>query len=239
MAIDPPSRALGLSSVGGRVRSRRGNETSDLGKSASSSLISTAEVESPKFDETATVERISSDEEEGSSPVDPTSKIGAWEIGEWRRRYDLPQEVVIRAPNPSDRISDFRVDEVPVYEAFFESGFRGGIPSLIAKLSEFLEISPGQLTPPAWRILIAIQNLGDLENLILGVDEVLFSYFVVPLHSGGGRYYLHPRNSNAPVREISKNERKHHPIFVSWAERFAFMTIPGFSPVWHIAGRLL
>ncbi|KAL0846985.1 hypothetical protein Bca101_020231 [Brassica carinata] len=85
MATDPPSRTLGLSSVGGRVRSRRGNETSDPGKSASSSLISTAEVESPKFDETATVESISSNEEEGSSPVGPTSKIGAGEIEEWRR----------------------------------------------------------------------------------------------------------------------------------------------------------
>ena len=46
-------------------------------------------------------------------------------------------------PGPEDRVSDFGVDEGPVYEGYFESGFRDRVPSLVAKISETLEISPG------------------------------------------------------------------------------------------------
>ncbi|KAF3557229.1 hypothetical protein F2Q69_00013516 [Brassica cretica] len=73
------------------------------------------------------------------------------------------------------RVSDFGVDEVPVYEGYFASGFRDRIPSLVATISETQEISPGQLNPPALRTQIALQNLGDLNGLVIGVAE---------LHSG-------------------------------------------------------
>lgn len=66
------------------------------------------------------------------------------------------------------------VDEVPIYKGFFELGFRNHVPSLIAKVSEMLDISLGQRNPPAWRTLIAIQNLGELENFTLGVEEICF-----------------------------------------------------------------
>lgn len=168
MSDGSPSKTLD-SPIDSRVRS----ET--LGSMNSSSLspepVSVAE--SPHSDD---IENISSgDEAEGSLLVGPVSRIGKRDVEEWRRKYNLPQDLEIRIPGPSDRISDFRVDEVPIYEAYFESGFRDRMPSLIAKLSEHLDISPGQLTPPAWRTLIAIQNLGHLERLVLGVNEVLYS----------------------------------------------------------------
>ncbi|KAH0942723.1 hypothetical protein HID58_002360 [Brassica napus] len=37
---------------------------------------------------------------------------------------------------PFDTVSDFRAGEVPVYEGFFESGFRDQVPSLIAEVFE-------------------------------------------------------------------------------------------------------
>lgn len=124
------------------------------------------------------------------------------------------------------------MDEVLISEAYLESGFRDRIPSLIAKLSEFLDISPGQLTPLALRALIAIQNLEDLESLVVGVNDVLYSYYVGSLPGVGGKYYLHPRSSNSLVREIQKNDMKRHPISSGeWAERFAFMTLPSFSHI--------
>ncbi|XP_048623906.1 uncharacterized protein LOC106408274 [Brassica napus] len=45
--------------------------------------------------------------------------------------------------DPRDRVSDFEVNEVPVHEGLFESGFRDRVPSLVAKVSEGLEISQG------------------------------------------------------------------------------------------------
>ncbi|KAF3607606.1 hypothetical protein DY000_02046319 [Brassica cretica] len=137
-----------------------------------------------------------------------------------------------------DQISDFRVDEVPVYEGFFESGFRDRVPSLVAKVSEALEISHGQLNPPpSWRTLIALQNLGDLQGLTIEVAEVLHSYTITQLNGGERRYHLHPRGRELPVQEIAKKNRKRVPAFDGrWTEKFAFMYLLGFSPVWCTAG---
>ncbi|KAF2534687.1 hypothetical protein F2Q70_00030023 [Brassica cretica] len=97
------------------------------------------------------------------SPVGPLSIIGVEEVANWRRKFRLPDDVTIRIPGPFDRVSDFELGEIPVYEGFFESGFRDQVPSLVAEISKVVRISPGQLNPPSWRILIAMQNLGDLE----------------------------------------------------------------------------
>lgn len=83
---------------------------------------------------------------------------------------------------------------------------------MIAKVSRAVNISPGQLNPPAWRILIAMQNLGDLEGLLVGVAEVLYCYSVSPLNGGERRYHLHPRSRMLPVQELSRSEKKHHPV---------------------------
>ena len=123
----------------------------------------------------------------------PLSSIGVEEIVSWRVKYHLPDDAVIRIPGLIDRVSDFDPNEVPVYEGFFESGFRVRVPSLVAKVSEAMEICPGQQNPPSWRIMIALQNLGDLESLTIGVAEVLYSYAITPLNGGEQRYHLHPR----------------------------------------------
>ena len=115
------------------------------------------------------------------------SSRGVDKVANWRAKYHLSDDVVIRIPGPTDRVSDFEVDEVQVYEGFFESGFRDRVPSLVAKVSEALEISPGQLNPSSWRTLIALQNLGDLEGLIIGVAEVLHSYAITQLNGGERR----------------------------------------------------
>ena len=83
------------------------------------------------------------------SPVGPFSVIGVEEVAGKREKYEIPDEVDIRVLGPVDRVSNFDVDEVLVYEGFFEPGFRGRVPSSVAKVSESLEISPGQLNPPS------------------------------------------------------------------------------------------
>ncbi|KAF2557606.1 hypothetical protein F2Q68_00016882 [Brassica cretica] len=162
------------SSVGSSVRSSRlrvaPTESMD---SSISSLDLTAKAKNP----TAIVaKRVSTVGGSRYPPISPPSVIGAEEVAVWRKKYELPDDVAIRVPDPEDRVSDFGVDEVPVYEGYFASGFRDQIPSLVAKISETLGISPGQLNPPAWRTLIALQNLGDLNRLVIGVAEVMCSY---------------------------------------------------------------
>ncbi|KAF2584981.1 hypothetical protein F2Q70_00035338 [Brassica cretica] len=96
---------------------------------------------------------------------------------------------------------------------------------------------PSSLNPPAWRILIAIQNLGDLEYLSLGINEVMFAYHMAPLNGGEGRFHLFHRSGLPIVEELPKSDRK-GPIFnKKWQEIYAFMMSSGSSYQWNfIAG---
>ena len=58
------------------------------------------------------------------SPVGPLSIIRVEEVADWRKKFHLPDDVIIRIPGPFDRVSDFELGEIPVYEGFFELGFR-------------------------------------------------------------------------------------------------------------------
>ncbi|WZZ88663.1 hypothetical protein YC2023_117242 [Brassica napus] len=233
-----PDLALDSSSIGGRVRSKKqrsGAGPSELMDSSGSSLDLTAEFEN--LSRAVTGIASLSPEIDRFLPVSPLSSIGVEDVASWRVKYHLPDNVIIRIPGPVDRVLDFEDDEVPVYEGFFESGFRDRVPLLVAKVSEALEISPGQLNPPSWRILIALQNLGDLEGLTIGVAEVLYSYAITPLNGGERRYHMHPRGRELPVQEIVKRERKRLPVFDRrWTEKFAFIYLPGFSTVWCTSG---
>ncbi|KAF2544364.1 hypothetical protein F2Q68_00031132 [Brassica cretica] len=66
---------------------------------------------------------------------------------------------------------------------------------------------------------------------------VLHSYAITQLNGSEWRYHLHPRGGELPVQEIVKKNRKRVPDFDGrWTEKFAFMYLPGFSPVWCTAG---
>ena len=118
--------------------------------------------------------------------------VGHAELVDWRSRYLLPSSIVLRVPTPEERPSSYIPGEIAVYEAFFDSGLRGTIPALIAGFCNLFEISPSQLNPPAWRILIAIQNLGDLEYLFLLISCPLV---VGTLNSGNFFFYLSSSSS--------------------------------------------
>ncbi|KAG5388807.1 hypothetical protein IGI04_030348 [Brassica rapa subsp. trilocularis] len=207
-----PDLASGSSSIGVRVRSRRkiGDEVCESMNSSGSFLGLSAEIEEIK--NAAMGETSPLPEGGGSLLVGPVSEIGVEEVAFWRQKFHLSENLVNRIPGPFDMVSDFRSGEVPVYEGFFESGFRDQVSSLIAKVSRAVNISPGQLNPPALRILIVMQNLGDLEGLVIGAAEVLYCYSVSPLNGGERRYHLHPRSRMLPVQELSRSEKKHHPV---------------------------
>ncbi|KAH0862826.1 hypothetical protein HID58_080037 [Brassica napus] len=169
--------------------------------------------------------------------VGPASSVGEEELAEWRSRYSLPSSVVLRVPTPEEHASSYIPGEISVYEAFFDSGLRRMIPALIAGLCNLFEISPSQLNPLSWRILIAIQNLGDLEYISLGINEVIFAYHLAPLNGGEGRFHLRPRSGLLIVEELPKSDRKGPVLNKKWQERYAFMVFPGSSHRWNfIAG---
>ncbi|KAG5375952.1 hypothetical protein IGI04_040548 [Brassica rapa subsp. trilocularis] len=128
--------------------------------------------------------------------------------------------------------SSFIPGQITVYEAFFDIGFRGVIPVLVASLCDFFGISPSQLNPPSWRLLVAIQNLGDLENLSFGINEVMFSYHLAPLNGNEGRLHLRPRSGLPIVEELQKGDRKGSAFSKKWQEQYVFVMLPGHSYHW-------
>lgn len=145
---DKSDSALGSSSIGSRVRSKNkvGVELRESMDSSDLSLDLTSEIES--LNHAAIKGTSPAAEAERFPPVGPLSIIGAEELASWREKYQLSEDVVIRIPGPIDWVLDFDVEEVPVYKGFFESGFRDRVPSLVARVSESLEISPSQVNPP-------------------------------------------------------------------------------------------
>ena len=103
-----PDLALDSSSTGSRVRSqkqRSGAGPSESTDSSGSSLDLTAEVENPS--------RAVADVSPPSVEVDrflslvPLSSIGVEEVANWRPKYHLSDEIIIRILGPVDRVSDF------------------------------------------------------------------------------------------------------------------------------------
>ncbi|CDY25240.1 BnaC02g30160D [Brassica napus] len=168
--------------------------------------------------------------------VGPASSVGEDELAEWRGRYSLPYSVILRVPTREERASSYIPGEISVYEAFFDSSLRGTIPALIVGLCNLFEISPSKLNPPAWRILIATENLGDLEYLSLGINEFLFAYHLAPLNGGEGRFHLRPRSGLPIVEELRKSDWKGLVFNKKWQERYAFMMFPGSSYRWNFIG---
>ncbi|KAL0730580.1 hypothetical protein Bca4012_026673 [Brassica carinata] len=171
---------------------------------------------------------------ENRSALPPdSSSIGARDLGHATVEGALPAVVVEGLP-PVGPLLIIGMEEVAKWREKYQLS-----DDIVAKISEFLGISPGQVNPPSWKTLMALQNLGDLEGLVIGVAKVLHSYFISPLNGGEGRYHLHPHLKDPLVQEVPKRKRKRHPVFESrWTEKFAFMHLPGFSPVWRVAGGL-
>ncbi|KAJ4889407.1 hypothetical protein Rs2_29155 [Raphanus sativus] len=84
-----------------------------------------------------------------------------------RHGKDVQDPLTLAPLSSPEHASSGMPEEIAIYEAFFESGFRDDVMSLIVSLCDYFHIYPSQLNPPALRILIAIQNLGYEEGLAL------------------------------------------------------------------------
>ncbi|KAH0867437.1 LOW QUALITY PROTEIN: hypothetical protein HID58_074459, partial [Brassica napus] len=206
------------SSIGSRVGSSKVKDAvapSVSMDSSDSSMDLTAEVEDPK----AIVARNVSPVAEGNRypPIGPPSVIGVEEVADWRMKYNLPADVIIRVPGPKDRVSDFGF----LYTRVTSSRVQGSSPFFggqdIGNHGDF----PRSIEPSGLENFDSLAKFGDLQGLVIEVAEVL--------------YYLRPRRNEPPVTEVPKRERKRLPAFAgNWTEKFAFMRLPGFLPIWQL-----
>ena len=97
----------------------------------------------------------------------------------YRDRYQIPDDVVLRIPDPDERACSSRYDDVAFYEADFNAGFRFPMQPLMRELLDHLHLSPAQLAPNAWRTAISYMVLWQICSKgedSLTMDELLYCY---------------------------------------------------------------
>lgn len=167
----------------------------------------------------------------------PPSALKEDDVCNLKTTYGLSSSVTLRLPLSSERAADARPDEIVVYESYYAAGLREVVPSLIAQISTRLAISPGQLYPFAWRLLIAIQTFGELESITIGVEEVMYAYYFTKFEADPGRYSMHTRNHPPLAIDLKHHAKKS--LEEAWRERYIFMKVgrnPGFPTSWFVAG---
>ncbi|KAL0846970.1 hypothetical protein Bca101_020216 [Brassica carinata] len=155
----------------------------------------------------------------------PRSKICEGELANIWRQYLIHPLVEMRSPSEFERAPDGGMNEVAVFEAYLEAGFRGGIPSFIVEVSSYFCFCPSQLTPLTWKTLMAIQVLGEFHGFYFGVHEILYSYFIAPLVNKEGFYHIRSRDGAPLVEELSRGIWGNYPFGDDWNKRHVFVNI--------------
>uniref|UniRef100_A0A2N9ERF1 Transposase (putative) gypsy type domain-containing protein n=1 Tax=Fagus sylvatica TaxID=28930 RepID=A0A2N9ERF1_FAGSY len=109
-----------------------------------------------------------------------------------RRRYQIPDDVVLRIPDSDERACCPKYEgDVALYEADLRAGLHFPMQPFVRELLDFLSLAPGQVNPNGWRTIISCMvmwrvNSNGQEDLT--VDEFLFCYelchIVLPRASG-------------------------------------------------------
>ncbi|URD94659.1 receptor-like serine threonine-protein kinase [Musa troglodytarum] len=123
-------------------------------------------------------------------PHDQDSTLDERMVGILRRRYDIPEEYSLSAPEAGQRAFD------PVPKGFaltadaLEAGLRLPLHPIIVSCISLWRISPSQITPNSWRYLVAFlgechyANIAPTRNLFLSCFR---------LFKGSGGYFLAAR----------------------------------------------
>ena len=99
-------------------------------------------------------------------------------LSKFRDRFQFPKKVRISLPRQEERAYHFLLKEVCFYEAAFQSGLRFPIHPFIMELLNHFNITPRQLMPNSWRILVSCMEiwLASTEGDMIRVDEFAYLY---------------------------------------------------------------
>ena len=101
-------------------------------------------------------------------------------LSRFKDRFQFPERVWLPLPQENERACHFLPGEVCFYEATFLSGLRFPVHPFIMELLHRFDITPGQLMPNSWRIVVIYMEIwlvitkGDMIRL----DELVYLYFL-------------------------------------------------------------
>lgn len=148
--------------------------------------------------------------------VNPRSVITLNDLPKIRCRYSIPIHISLYAPASGER-ADWKIPGwTCLYKLPFKYGFRFPLPRLMSELCSYHGISPSQLMPNAWRVLMAIEVLTDRYNITFTVAEVLHVYYLKEHPHDKGRYQLNVRNGSDHLILGVKEAKR-------WKEDFFFV----------------
>jgi hypothetical protein len=109
-----------------------------------------------------------------------SSKVGEDDIKRMRGRYQIPDDVVLRIPDPYERACCPKYEgDVAFYEGAFQGGLRFPLQPFVRELLDYLSLAPGQVAPNGWRTIISCMVMWRVSSNgqeDLTVDEFLFCY---------------------------------------------------------------
>ena len=110
-------------------------------------------------------------------------------LSRFSNRFQFPERVRVCCPRKKEQTCHFSPGEVCFYEATFLSGLRFPVHPFIIELLNHLKISPRQLIPNLWRIVISCMEiwLAITKGDMIKVDE--FTYLYHLKESKEYRYY--------------------------------------------------
>ncbi|XP_062088174.1 uncharacterized protein LOC133794788 isoform X2 [Humulus lupulus] len=147
----------------------------------------------------------------------PRSSISLGELTYLRRHYEIPDTISLHAPAKAERPDWHLPGWVCLYELPFKEGLRFPIPRLVVELCEYHEISPEQLMPNSWRILMSLEVLCERHKITLGVADLLRAYYLKAHLNDKGRYQLTTRGKDPPLIISLKSGDKR------WKDRYFFV----------------
>jgi hypothetical protein len=125
------------------------------------------------------------------------------DIDRIRRRYQIPDDVVLRIPDSDERACCPKYEgDVAFYEADLRAGLRFPVQPFVRELLDFLSLAPGQINPNGWRTIIScmvmwrVSSNGEED---LTVDEFLFCYEPVQIALSRGFWTFKNRDVNSRV----------------------------------------
>uniref|UniRef100_A0A2N9I6G8 Transposase (putative) gypsy type domain-containing protein n=1 Tax=Fagus sylvatica TaxID=28930 RepID=A0A2N9I6G8_FAGSY len=125
------------------------------------------------------------------------------DIDKLRRRYQIPDDVVLRIPDSDERACCPKYEgDVAFYEADLRAGLRFPVQPFVRELLDFLSLAPGQINPNGWRTIIScmvmwrVSSNGEED---LTVDEFLFCYEPVQIALSRGFWTFKNRDANSRV----------------------------------------
>ncbi|KAL2476110.1 Plus3 domain-containing protein [Abeliophyllum distichum] len=89
------------------------------------------------------------------------SEVSEGQLREWHQMYRIPDDIEFVVPGPDDRADDLPLGSVALNQAILAAELRLPFPRVVRKFLREWGITPTQLCPNGWRILIGLLVLWD------------------------------------------------------------------------------